>query len=399
LLAFVGAAFDGRSFREFRKPDLGTGLSTSTTIVCDLHDIAIVISDLGSGGAQRVLVQLTQAWCLAGRRVTVITLGPADGDFFELPRDVTRIALSRIPPSAGLFRAVVANLKRVKQLRSALRSTRARIAIAFIAPTAVLTLFAAKGTGIRVIVCERNDPRLQSFGKAWDFLRKRFYRWADLVTANSRGAAVSLAEFVPQKKLAYVANPLRPPTQVNAAHLPAPTILSIGRLSYQKAHDVLLKAFQVFSQQRSDWRLAIMGEGPLEWSLKRLAEDLGISKRVDWLGTKPDPYPWLASARVFALASRHEGTPNALLEAMACGLPCIVSDASPGPLELVQHEVTGLIVPSEDHLALAAALVRLSGDVEFADRLGEAAQKRTAVHRPEFALQSWETALLRACGE
>ena len=90
------------------------------------------------------------------------------------------------------------------------------------------------------------------------------------------------------------------------------------------------------------------------------------------------------------LTSRFEGSPNALLEAMACGLPAVVSDASPGPLELIgAQEDAGLIVPVEDAEATASAIVRLATDNALRIRLGEAARNRTQIHHLDNAMQVW----------
>jgi len=260
-------------------------------------------------------------------------------------------------------------------------------------PTAVLTVLAGWGLRLRIVAAERNDPQIQSFGRVWDVLGRFAYRRADRVTVNSRGALASLKAFVSDEKLFYVPNPLRPASPSPSLHFKAPTVLSIGRLHHQKAHDVLLKAFSLFYEKHKDWRLAIMGIGSEEANLHALATRLGIHSNVDWLGQKADPYPWLRAAQIFALCSRYEGTPNALLEAMSCGLPCIVSNASPGPLGLVENGVSGLVVPSEDYVALASALDRLAGDKELSGALGAAARDRAQSYELQIVLKSWDAAL------
>jgi glycosyltransferase involved in cell wall biosynthesis len=359
----------------------------------NVHHLALVISDLGCGGAQRVLVQLAEAWMRAGRKVTVITLAGPEQDFFRLPAGMGRIALAGIGQSRSYLGALLANFDRVRRLRRALRDTEAQVAVAFIMSTAVLTILAALGLRIRVVACERNDPSRQSFGSVWSALRRLTYPLADVVTANSRGVLAALRSYVPADRLLYVANPLSAASRSQPARLNALTILSIGRLNRQKAHDVLLKAFAIFAAKHPDWRLAIMGDGPDAGKLRDLADELHIGDRVDWLGTQPDPYPWLQSAQMFVLASRHEGTPNALLEAMSCGLPCIVSDASPGPLELVADGSSGIVVSVDDDSALAAQMARLADDSTLARRLGEAARERVGA---DAALQSWEDAIQMA---
>lgn len=165
----------------------------------------------------------------------------------------------------------------------------------------------------------------------------------------------------------------------------------MGRLVEDKAQDVLLDAFAQTGEAFKDWRLAIVGDGRLGGRLRAQAKALGIAARVDWHGIVPDPYHFYRSAHVFALPSRVEGTPNVLLEAMSCGLAVVVSDGAPGPLELVEDGVTGLIVPVNDPAKLAAALRRLGNDGELRARLGAAARERVTEYDLPHALGAWES--------
>jgi glycosyltransferase involved in cell wall biosynthesis len=166
-------------------------------------------------------------------------------------------------------------------------------------------------------------------------------------------------------------------------------MISVTRLVEQKGVDVLLKAAARAFETLPGWQLAIVGDGPLRESCKTLARELGIANRVDWRGHVSDPIPYLRAAKLFILTSRFEGSPNALLEAMACGLPSIVSDASPGPLELIGEEEAGLIVPVEDVETTAAAMVRLAQDETLRTRLGAAALERARAHENDSAMQVW----------
>ena len=356
-------------------------------------ELALVISDLGSGGAQKVLVQLAKSWQAGGRRLTVITLAGPEYDFFSLPAGVRRIVIGGVANSRNVLTALYANWRRVLRLRRALREAGAPIVIGFVAQTAVLTVLASMRLPVRVVAAERNDPRQQNLGLIWNALRRFAYIQADLVTANSRGVADALADFVALKRVAFLPNPLPSPPHCEPAQLTAPTILSIGRLNHQKAHDVLLAAFTRFSAKQPKWRLAIMGEGPEDAKLRELAARLGIAGKVDWLGRQDNPYPFLRASRIFVLASRHEGMPNALLEAMSCALPCIVSGSSPGPLELVQDRVSGLVVPVDDLEALTDAMQRLAADECLAKALGEKAQERAKGYAPDAVLKLWDQVL------
>lgn len=145
-------------------------------------DIALVISDLGDGGAQRVLVQLAAHWSGAGRSVTIITQAGPESDFFDIPNGVRRMAAGGLGPSPNLVQRLFANLRRIRLLRRAMRDTGAPIVVSFVGRTVIATIIAHLGLPMRLIISERNDPRRQSLRPAWDILRRVLYRRADVVT-------------------------------------------------------------------------------------------------------------------------------------------------------------------------------------------------------------------------
>src|SRR4029079_12601461 len=236
-----------------------------------------------------------------------------------------------------------------------------------------------------------NDPRLQRHRPRVEYLRRLVYPRADVVTANSLGALDALAAFVPRGKLAFLPNPLPPASTAEAAVIAAPTVITVGRLVEQKGIDVLLKAWAEVAEALPGWRLMLVGGGPLEGELKSLAAKLNVAGSVEFTGHVSDPLPLLKGAKLFVLTSRFEGTPNALLEAMACGLPAVVSDASPGPCELIGSgdDAAGLIVPVEDAAATANAIVRLARDETLRRRLGLAARERARAHDADHAIDVW----------
>lgn len=358
-----------------------------------MHDLTLVISDLGSGGAQRVVTALANAWTERGLHLCVVTLAPPESDFFTLDARITRLSIGGLGASHSVLRAVRANFRRILALRWAIRQADAPTVVAFVGVTNVLTILAAAGLGMRVVISERNDPAKQSLGRVWDALRRSFYRHADLVTANSRGALEALRSFVPERKLAFVPNPLALAPRAAKSNKAVPTILTVGRLSCQKAHDVLLSAFARVAANAPGWRLAVVGEGELEDDLRQQAETVGVADRVDWVGRANDPFIYYRRADIFVLASRFEGTPNAVLEAMSCGLPVVVSSSSAGALDLVEDGVTGLVVPVDDVTALAEALSILMRDPALRQSLGKRAQARVQDHGVDNVLSVWERLL------
>jgi glycosyltransferase involved in cell wall biosynthesis len=242
----------------------------------------------------------------------------------------------------------------------------------------VLAILACCGLKVHLTISERNDPTRQRLGGPWDQLRRLLYPRADLVTANSRSAIEALATFVPGHKLAYLPNPVRQPRDDDTAPGERPFVLNIGRLTTQKAQDVLIDGFALFADDNPDWDLAIIGEGPLGSALIQQADRLGLAGRVKFIGRTEDPFPYYRAAAIFALPSRHEGLPNVLLEAMTCAVACIISETSGGALEYVTDGISGLVIPSDNADALCKALLQLAAAPALRRRLGEAGQERVS---------------------
>jgi len=242
---------------------------------------------------------------------------------------------------------------------------------------------------MRLIISERNDPARQSLGRAWDLLRRVLYRYADWVTANTQGAVATLSTYVSREKIACIPNPVPKPETVFAQSVNSRIILAVGRLHRQKAFDVLIEAFAIFSKQHEAWRLQIAGTGEERDSLVALANERGVSDRVDFLGYVDDVTDCFHRASFFVLPSRHEGQPNALLEAMTFGLPVIVTDGSPGPLEYVSDRISGLVAPVEDTQKLAEALGVYADDPDLRKKMGDSGRDKIGENEISSVMKKW----------
>jgi glycosyltransferase involved in cell wall biosynthesis len=410
-------------------------------------DVALIVPHMGQGGLQSVTAQLSAGWVASGKRVAVITLFGGD-TVHTLHPDVARYDLypskgATIPwPAVGPLRVRLQSwsLERLPELHAAQRRVRASAqgwidslavdslvgravaipfarrqhprrsarrgvatrasrlarllealgrppAISFATSANVIALLASRAVRSRLVISERNDPARQQAKYPLDDLRRLLYPTADAITANSRGVLAGLAALAPDTPVHFIPNPIAIPVQ------PAPCdssrFLIVGRLSPQKAHDVLLPALARLPDRLAHWTLDVLGDGPLSTSLKEQARDLGIQGRVRWAGHVA-PAEWYQSAGAFVLPSRFEGTPNALLEAMAHGLPAIVADASPGPLELIRPGRDGLVVPVNDVTALTNAMARLADDLPLRRALGDSARERVREFELPGILPQWE---------
>ena len=164
---------------------------------------------------------------------------------------------------------------------------------------------------------------------------------------------------------------------------PGAMVLScVARLSEQKGIDVLLRAAARLGCDVGEWRMWLIGDGPERAALETRADELGLASRVCFLGYRDDVADLLMASDIFVLASRYEAMPMAVVEAMAAGLPCVVTDVGENP-RLVQHGVTGLVVKPEDADGLATALGALLTDPARCRAMGDVARRRAS----EFSVE------------
>jgi glycosyltransferase involved in cell wall biosynthesis len=282
---------------------------------------------------------------------------------------------------------------RERSLRRLFESAPPPRVISFLTKTNILTALATWKLPTHLVISERNDPDLQQLEPVWEVLRRLSYRRANLATSNSTGVLQKMQRFCDSSQLAFLPNPVSLSHTINEPLACFPHFVIVARLVHQKAIDVLLAAFAKITSEVPEWRLIIIGDGPLREELGQLSEKLGVDERVTFKGHVATPVEFLCTSSVFVLPSRFEGMPNSLLEAMACGLPVIVSDASPGPLELVLDNRTGLVVPVEDSDALAAAMLRLAQDGDYRSRLGSEARSLVSRHDWSAVEITWREVL------
>jgi glycosyltransferase involved in cell wall biosynthesis len=194
---------------------------------------------------------------------------------------------------------------------------------------------------------------------------------AHFVVMNAASEQDLLERGVTEERIHRIPNGVAEMPQAAPDPIPPLRLLFTGRLHPQKQLDMLLHALSPLE----GWRLTIAGDGPAAGTLRRLARRLGIEGRVEFAGQVPGVRPLLERSHLFVLPSRSEGMSNALLEAMAAGLPVLASRI-PGNEEVVADEENGLLLPADDPRAWAEAVRRLRDDGAQRTRLGAAARAR-----------------------
>ena len=204
------------------------------------------------------------------------------------------------------------------------------------------------------------------------------WRLTQHIVCNSAALVEVMAGLgVPRAHMSFIANGVDT-RRFQPGETPFPqreaVVLCVARLVEDKDHACLLDAFAKVLEHMPQARLRLVGEGPLEAELRARMAQAPLAGKVEILPATTDVAACCRSARVFALSSLREGTPNVLLEAMACGLPAVATRV--GGIPFLLREENGLMAPVGDAAGLAAGIVRLLRDPELAQRMGKAGRER-----------------------
>ncbi|AHM03570.1 glycosyl transferase, group 1 [Roseibacterium elongatum DSM 19469] len=315
------------------------------------------------GGAERFFVRLANH--IASRGIPVhLVVNNDNGPVKDLLSEKVDLHV------LGSRKAVLCLPKLVAHLKE----TQAQTLISALTRTNVAALVAARlaRTGTRVIVCERNQYTALLRGMdplrrvAMNALVRHLYPKAHAVIGNTDLVTRDIAEFasLPKEATGVIHNAAPDAAQLDDARAAPtghpwfdddkPTAIAIGRLMPQKDYATMLRAV---AQSGSDLRLIILGEGPERQKLEDLARELGIEDRVDFLGYRMDRFRYLVAADLFIISSVTEGFPNALIEAVAAGIPAISTDClGGGAREILGREFPDRITPIGDPEAMAMAI-------------------------------------------
>lgn len=227
------------------------------------------------------------------------------------------------------------------------------------------------------IASQRGDYHAR-YGKFRLWLtEKLIYNPADILLTNSEQIERHLHQLYPDKQIFSIRNLLELPAEAwspqHRDNTGEKLIVSVGRFAPEKGHRYLIEALCLLDPQETPWRCTFLGDGELETELGALVEKRGLSERVDFLGFREDVFSVLLTADVFVLPSLHESSPNALIEAMGVGMPCIASDVG-GIADLIENGENGVRVPPQNSEELAAALYWVLTQPDVARALGRNAR-------------------------
>lgn len=354
------------------------------------HKYIFYIDSMQLGGANRVMANLVNHFSSVGAKVILINDIAPDKNVpeYEIAASVNRIFLDIHDKSP-----VISNIRRITKLRKTIKAEYADTVVSFMGPPNIRMLLATIGLRCRKIVSVRNDP-YKEYG---DGLAKKItnilFRLADGCVFQTKDASEYFSETV-QRKSKIIFNPVGKQFYgVKRADDPH-NIVTVGRLFPQKNHVLLIKAFSKIAHEFPDENLIIYGEGELRSELEDLVKDLSLEGRVLLPGSTSNIPEKLAEAKVFVLSSDYEGMPNALMEAMAVGVP-VISTNCPcgGPAMLIQHNINGILCSCNDVNNLSASMRTFLNNIDR-EHIGVKGQKSAETFKEDRIYKQWENILL-----
>lgn len=318
------------------------------------------IGTLTNGGAERVVSILSKQMAEQGMNVEILMYYDVPV-FYDIHPDVK---VTSVEKQTGTKE----KLKNLFWIRNYFKEY-AQIVISFLAPFNMLAIASNLGTGIPMIVADRNDPTRVPSNPLLRKVRDFLYRFADGIVVQTKKNQSYFGTGV-QKKSEVIYNPINLGDKAGIAlsSKKEKRIVSVGRLMEQKNQKLLFRAFKTVIDHYPEYQLVLYGEGSVREELELFAKELGIQDNISLPGSVADVHDRIKNAEIFVLSSDYEGMPNALIEAMCLGLPVISTKVS-GATDLIKDHENGLLTEVNNQAELETAILELIENPDLSDRL------------------------------
>ena len=355
--------------------------------------IVFYISSLAKGGAQRVILNLTKSLLGKGYEVTLVTTAVVENEY-KLPRGTKRV-VSDIQGNE-ITSSRIRNLKnRFGKLRNIWKEEKPDIIVSFIGKNNFMAILTAWGLDIPVITSVRGEPGEEYYSKILELLAKTLMGKAAGIILQTPDAKTYFPKWI-QKKAVILENPLNPEF-IDEYYTGERNdeIVSVGRIDSNKNQKLIIDAFYRIAEEIPEVRLVLYGDGEEKEVLETYVKKSPYKERIFLPGAVSHVKERIQKARLFVLSSNTEGMPNALMEALALGIPCISTDCPcGGPKMLMTGRENGILVPVGDVAAMARAMKQILRDNELWKKYSENAYKITQELHPENINKKWEEYLL-----
>ena len=363
--------------------------------------IVFHLNCLEQGGAERVVTNLANRFASEGYQVIIATEWYGENEF-QIDSEVRRVHVG-LRESDEKKNHIIQFLLRIKYLRQFIKEERPDILIPFARKALYRGLTAAYFIKIPVLISVRTDPAGHYEERSDKLQIPILFPRADGCVFQTEGAKEFFAPRL-QDNSRIILNP------INDKYIGVPepgkrtkTVVQSGRLVDFKNQPMLIRAFVKVHEKHPDYDLKIYGGDSYDGT-KEILEDLirqnGAQDYIHLMGASDSLEKDLANAALFAFTSDWEGLPNALMEAMALGLPIVATDCPcGGPRTIMTHEVDGLLIPIKDEQALVDGINRLIENPELANRLGRQAGKIAEKANGQAVFEQWRDYIEELCAQ
>ncbi len=345
----------------------------------------------GYGGAERQILMLSNALAQMGHEIHLVVLAENKSQYNKSEKLIVH-DLSK--EESGLFKIV----KRWRLFIREMKIIKPDITIHYNFQSVYFSMLIAKEVRGKILYSERGDPYDKEYDGLMGLLRSYSFKHTDAFVFQSEGARNCFGAEI-RKRSVIIHNPVSVP--VGKYVIPTireKRIVSVGRFHPQKNQQLLIEAFYIISKEFPDYILEIYGNGPLREQLSQKIKGLQLENKVKLINNRPDIFDCIVNASLFVLTSDYEGMPNALMEAMALGVPCISTDCRPGGAKtLITDGENGFIVPIRDATKLAEKMAYLLNNPQVMEKIARHATLLNKTHCEEAIFDKWNHFLNNLC--
>ena len=352
-----------------------------------MNKIIFVTISMRGGGTERVISVLANRMAVMGYEVSIMMIADSKVEY-ELNEKIRVISVSQATGGS-----IVGRIKRIWNMRQEFACDKSAKIISMGTVSNLFTLVASIGLTNSIIISERNDPnRLnhRPIKKYEVFLRNLLYRRADRVVLQTKDV-IEIFPAAIRKKSVVIGNPipdgLPEPLQIQKREK---TVVASGRFIPSKNYKMLIDVFADFSKQFPEYRLKIFGKGETEAESRKQIEELGMQDKILLCGFSNNIYEELGKGGMYVSTSDTEGLSNALLEALAMGIPTIATDCPVGGTRMcIRDGVNGYMIPVQDNKSLLEKMINLASDIELRERFSQNAMKIREDFSEEVITKQW----------
>ncbi len=344
-----------------------------------MKKIIFVTISMRGGGTERVISILANRMTDMGYDVTIVMIADPSIEY-KLNEKIRTVCVSKATGGS-----LIGRIKRIGNMRREFAKDSSAKIISMGTVANMFTLVASIGLRNPVTISERNDPNRLNHRPIKDFerwLRNILYKKADKLVLQTPDVFDCFSKSL-QKKSVVIPNPI-------PSNMPKPrlimerekTVITAGRLTEQKNHKMLLRAFAKFSEKFPEYKLYIFGRGELEEKIEEQIRELQMQDIIFLKGFSDNLYEELGKGGIYVSTSDWEGISNSLLEALAMGIPTIATDCPMGGSRMcIKDGVNGYMIPVQEEEVLLQKLIQLASEEELRVSFSE-----NAMHiREEFS--------------